>query len=120
MEKEPYRFYITRTLLGVNAVTIHEQLTTAYGPHALSYSTVQRWVKFFSAGNMEIEDEPRSGRPITKTTSENIELVRKVIEEDPHCSYEDIEAETLLSHGTINRIIHEHLKKKNCFSLGSS
>jgi len=58
------------------------------------------------------KDEPRSGRPITKTTSENIELVRKVIEEDPHCNYEDIEAATLLSHGTINRIIHEHLNKK--------
>ena len=119
MEKEPYRFYIkTCTLLGVNAVTTHEELTTAYGPHALSYSAVQRWVKFFSAGNMEIEDEPRSGRPITKTTSENIELVRKVIKEDPHCSYEDIEAETLLSHGTINRIIHEHLNKKKLLLVG--
>jgi len=61
---------------------------------------------------MEIEDEPRSERPITKTTSENIELVWKGIEEDPHCSYEDIEAEILLSHDTINRIIHEHLNKQ--------
>ena len=59
MEKEPYRFYIkTRTILGLSATAIHEELTTAYGPEAISYSTVQKWTKSFREGNMEIEDDP--------------------------------------------------------------
>ena len=65
---------------------------------------------------MEIEDDPRSGRPVSKITDENIELVRTIIDEDPHSTYDDIEAETLLSHGTIFRIIHEYLKKKKITS----
>jgi len=39
----------------------------------------------------------------TKTGPENIEL-RKVIQEDLYCTYEDIEAETLLSHNIMNKI----------------
>jgi len=65
---------------------------------------------------MEIEDDPRSGRPASKITDENIELVWTIIDEDPHSTYDDIEAETSLSHGTIFRIIHEYLKKKKITS----
>jgi histone-lysine N-methyltransferase SETMAR len=117
MEKEHYRFYIrTRTILGLNPTAIHEELTTAYGPKAISYSTVQQWAKFFREGNMEIEDDPRSGRPISATKPENIQAVQDVIDEDPHSSYEDIEAETQLSRGTIERIIHDHLRVRKLAS----
>jgi len=117
MEKEPYRFYIrTRTILGMNAATIHEELTRAYGEEAVCYSTVQKWSKFFREGKMEIEDNPRSGRPVSKITLENIQLVQRVIQEDPHCTFDDIEAETELSRGTISRIIHDHLKMKKVTS----
>jgi histone-lysine N-methyltransferase SETMAR len=117
MEKVPYRFYIrTRTLLGIDATTIHEELTTAYGDHAISYTTVQRWNKFFCEGNMELEDKPRQGRPVSRAIEENIELVRKLIEEDPHSTYEDIEEETQLSHGTVHSIIHKHLHKQKISS----
>ena len=44
--------------------------------------------------NTELEDDPRSGRPITTYTPANIELVRLVIEAEPHSTYDDIEAET--------------------------
>lgn len=117
MEKVPYRFYIrTRSLLGINATTIHEELTTAYGAHAISYTTVQRWSKYFRNGNMELEDELREGRPVSKTTKENIDLVRRIIDEDPHSSYEDIEEETELSHGTVHKIIHEYLQMQKISS----
>jgi histone-lysine N-methyltransferase SETMAR len=65
---------------------------------------------------MDVEDKPRSGRPVTQTTTENIELVQSVIEADPHSTYDDIEAETLLSRGTIETIIHDHLKMKKVTS----
>ena len=121
MEKELYRFYIkTHTLLGINASLIYEELTTVYGAQAISSSTVQRWSKYFREGKMEIEDDPRSGRSVSKITDkitdENIELVRTIIDEDPHSTNDDIEAETSLSHRTIFRIIHEYLKKKKITS----
>jgi len=94
----------------VDPTTIHKELVTAYGDHAVSYPTVQRWSKKTREGEMEIEDNPRSGRRVSETTQENIELVRSLIEEDPHSTYDDIEAETELSRGTIFNIIRDHLK----------
>ena len=65
---------------------------------------------------MEIEDQPRSGRPVSETTEENIELVRSVVEADPHSTYDEIEVETELSRGTIFNIIHDHLKLRKITS----
>lgn len=117
MNKEAIRFYIvTRTILGVSPVTIHKELTEVYGPQAVSYSTVQKRAKLAKAGQMEIEDKSRSGRPITETTPENIQEVQRIIDEDPHATYADIEEETSLSHGTIFTIIHDHLKLRKITS----
>lgn len=117
MSKEALRFYIqTRTILGFNATAIHEELTTAHGPDVVSYSTVQRWSKKTNDGIMEIEDDPRSGRPVTELTEENIQAVQRIIEKDPHSTYDDIEEDTSLSRGTIQTIIHSHLKLKKVTS----
>lgn len=117
MEKEYLRFYIkTRTLLEVDPTTIHQELVTAYGAQVLSYSVVQKWSKLIREGEMEIEDKPRSGRPVSGTTEENIDWVRSLIEEDPHSTYDDLEVETELSRGTIYNIIHNHLKLKKVTS----
>jgi len=115
--KEPLRFYIqTRTILGLTATEIHEELITAHGPDVVSYPTVQRWCKRTKEGIMEIEDNPRSGRPVTGPTEENIQEVRSLIEQDPHSTYDDIEAETSLSRGTIETIIHQYLELRKITS----
>ena len=111
MDKEQLRFYIkTRTLLEVSAKTIHEELTLAYGSEVVSYSTVQTWSKLVRDGRMQVEDNPRSGRPVSVLTKENIDLVREIIDQDPHATYDDIVEETSLSRGTIGTIIYDHLK----------
>lgn len=117
MEKEYLRFYIkTRALLEIAPVTIHEELIGAYGQDVVSYATVQRWSKSVREGKMNIEDQPRSGRPITETTEENIRLVQGIIDEDPRCTYDDLIEETSLSRGTLERIINDHLKLKKITS----
>ena len=117
MENTNLRFYIqTRTSLGITPKAVHEELVSVYGPKVLTYSTVQKWSKEFREGRMELEDAPRSGRPVSKNNEENIELVRSIIEEDPHSTYDDIEAETELSRGTIENIIHDHLKLRKITS----
>jgi len=111
MENVNFRFYIkTQYKLGKQAIEIFNQLKAVYNDQAPSYATVARWVALFKNGRESIEDDPRSGRPITGVTQDNIDAVRKVIVEDPHSTYNEIEAYTSLSCGTINRIIHEHLK----------
>ncbi|CAF1409357.1 unnamed protein product, partial [Rotaria magnacalcarata] len=64
----------------------------------------------------DVNDDPRSGRSVSELTDENIELVRKVIINDQHSTYDDIIAETFLSHGKIERIIHDHLKMRKVTS----
>ncbi|CAF4420278.1 unnamed protein product, partial [Rotaria sp. Silwood2] len=113
MDNEYNRYYIKiRTILGINPKTIHEELATASGSKAPSYPTVAEWAKRFREGREDVNDDPRSGRPVFELTDENIELVREVINHDPHSTYDDIIAETFLSHGTIERIIHDCLKMK--------
>ncbi len=117
MEKRDYRIYVKeRTNLGEKPIDIHQDLVTLHGHQAPTYSTVQKWSKQIHDGRMDIEDNPRSGRPVTAITTENIERVRTIIEEDPHSTYDDIEAQTLLSRGTIESIIHDHLRKKKVVS----
>ena len=117
MDNEYNRYYIKiRTILGINPKTIHEELATALGPKAPSYPTVAEWAKRFREGREDVNDDPRSGHPVSVLTDENIELVRQVINNDPHSTYDDIIAETSLSRGTIEQIIHNYLKMKKVTS----
>src|SRR5271155_5843621 len=108
MDNELNRYYIKiRTILETDPKTIHEELVTALGTSAPSYTTVTRWAKRFRERREDVNDDPRSGRPVSELTDENIELVRQVISNDPHLTYDEIIAETSLSHGIIERIIHD-------------
>ncbi len=102
MNKENFLFYIkVRTALDIQLTIIHDELWTVFGDEAPSFRTIARWSEWFREGREEIEDETRSGRPITETTSVNIEQVRSIIDNDPYITVEELQAETDLSHGTI-------------------
>ena len=117
MTDEFNRYYIKiRVILGINPKTIFDELTEALGLDVPSYSMVKNWAKRFREGREDVSDDPRSGRPISVLTVENIECVREVIKDDPHSTYDDIMAETDLSRGTIERIIHDHLKMRKVVS----
>ena len=51
---------------GKNAVQACEKICAIYGEDTLSKSAAQKWFARFRAGNFDVKDEPRSGRPITK------------------------------------------------------
>ena len=90
------------------------------GPNTPSYLTVVRWVSCFREEREDANDDPRSGHPVSGLTDENIELVRQILNDDPpHSTHDEIIAQTALSHGNIERIIHDCLKMKtNDISLG--
>ena len=110
MNKEHFRFYIKiRTALNIPPSVIYNELHSVHGDQVPCLRTVERWAKWFCEGREEIEDEARSGRPVTETTSENIEQIRLLIDNDPYFTIEELQEQTDLSYGTIHRIITSHL-----------
>lgn len=117
MENSNFRFYVkVRCILGISPKIISNELKSAFGNEAPSYSFVLKWAKLFKGGRQGVEDAQRSGRPITALTNENIDLVRALIEEDPYVTYDQIEASTSLTPPTIHAIIHMHLKLRKITS----
>ncbi|CAF1411319.1 unnamed protein product [Rotaria sordida] len=113
MDKEYFRFYIkVLTALHIEPIAIHNELHTVFGDEAPPFRTVQRWSKWFHDGREEVEDQERSGRPITETTCENIKQVRDLIDDDPYVTVDELEAQSGPSHGTVQRIISDHLQLK--------
>ena len=80
MDKLEYRAVINYLQLkGMTPAEIHKDMTDTLGDHAPSYATVKRWINEFKRGKDNTEDEPRSGRPLTATTPENIDLVLDMV-----------------------------------------
>ena len=117
MEKENIRFYIQmRFMLGSDARSIHNDFVAVLTDNAPGYSTVARWIQHFKQGRENLKNEQRIGRPITEKTAVNIERVRQVIQHNPYSTFGEIEAETFLSPGTIQTIIHDCLEMKKSTS----
>ena len=111
------KFYIKdRNKLGVEPKMIHNELKLFDSVHAPSLNTIYNWMKDFNNNRESLEDKPRSGRPISESTPQNIELVRNVIQENPYINYDQIQAETFLSYGTVQTIVKDKLKTKKIVS----
>jgi histone-lysine N-methyltransferase SETMAR len=107
------RGYIkTCAALNQSPISIHNNLVLVYGDNAYSYKTVTLWVNSFRAGNTNINDKPRTGRPITAKTDTNIALVEKLIDEHPRISYSYLEELTSISRGTLETIIKQELQMR--------
>ena len=73
-----------------------------------SYNTVAKWSRWFREEREDIQDQSRPARPVTQTTTEHIEEVHCLID-DPHLTIDEIQVETGMSRGTIERIISDYL-----------
>ena len=105
-----HRAYIKiRSLLGDTPRNIFNDLSRVYGSDACSESTVKKLSIRFREGREAIADDPRAGRPVTATTTNNISLVSKMIEEEPHITIEGIANHVDLSSGTVHEILSLHL-----------
>ena len=117
MDKQHIRYYIkTRSLLGLNATQIHEELIAAYGDDYVSYPTIVCWLRAFFAGRESLEDNPRSGRPITAGTQDNIDAVKDLVDEDPHISIDNIATIVDISRGSVHTILEQHLRLRKISS----
>jgi len=68
--------------LGESTTETYGKLQKAYGEHPLSRAQVFKWHKSFVEGREQVEDEPRTERPSTSKTDNNVERVRSLVR--PH------------------------------------
>ena len=81
--------------LNKSATQTFASLTEAYGDATLSRTMVFKWHKAFKEGRENVEDDPRSGRPISATNDQNVEVVRAVMAKDCRMSVRIIAGQTV-------------------------
>ena len=126
MDKTEYRAVIKFLVLeGQSSKQVEERLTSVYGQSSPSSSTIKRWVKEFQRGRESLEDDPRSGRPTTSTSPENIEKVHKLVIENRRISLYELEEATafhmdpyttyFMTNSTCPRYVQDG--SRNCFRM---
>ena len=77
-----------------------------------------KWHKAFKDGRENVENDPRSGIPISSTNDQNVEVVRAVMAKDRRFSVRMIGEEKGLDKNAVHRILTEHLHmRKICAKL---
>jgi len=104
--------------LNKSATETFASLAEAYGDATLSCTMSFEWHKAFKDGRENVEDDPRSGRPILSTNDQNVEVVRAVMAKDRRLSVRMTAEETGLDKNAIHRILTDHLyMRKICAKL---
>jgi hypothetical protein len=91
--------------LGKAAPETHEMLKTAFGDNAMGRTQTFEWFSQFKCGETSAEDSELSDRPLTGSTDENAENVRKIFNEDRRNSITEIAGRLCLTYGTWQRIL---------------
>ena len=86
------------------------------GSNAPSNHTVFNCFREFQRNKFSVQDVPRSDRPSTSVTQQTIDAVQKIIKDDPHSTYQQIEAILGTSSTTINSIIHDYLNLSKVYA----
>jgi len=73
-----------------------------------------QWFSRFKAGRISIDDDERSGRPVSNSTPEMIERVRHIIREDRRRTIDEVSTLVGIIHGTCHKILTEDLKMRRC------
>lgn len=85
--------------LGHKATEAANNICSTMGSGVLSIRTAQHWFDRFRNGNYELDDQPRSGRPIEV----DIDLLKQHIEQDPRLTTRALAALLECSHVTIEK-----------------
>jgi hypothetical protein len=86
------------TLRGKNPTKIHE----VCGDRVVDHSKVSQWASCFHEGRVSIQDDPRSGRPVTAMDNTSVVIVSTVLEEDKCKSCEEIAHEANMSTASVS------------------
>jgi len=102
--------------LNKSATETFASLTADYGDATLSRTMGFKWHKAFKEVRENVEDDPRSGRPISSTNDQNVEVVRAVMAQDRRLSVRMIAEETGLDKNAVHRILTDHLHMRKIWA----
>ena len=113
------RSYIKiETLRRKNPTEIYNALHVVCGDSVVDHSTVSRWASRFREGRVSIQDDPRSGRPVTATDDTSVFIVSTLLEEDRSKACEEIAHEANMSTASVFRILTQTLQKRKVAKSG--
>jgi hypothetical protein len=98
--------------LGKSATETLEMLHETFGEHCLSRTAVFKWRSRFKAGRVSVEDGECSGRPSTSNTTENVENIRQLINEDCRRTIHKLAYTVGISCGVCQEILMENLNMR--------
>ncbi|KAL0884101.1 hypothetical protein ABMA27_016120 [Loxostege sticticalis] len=103
---------------GNTPTQIRERMLKVFGDSSPSEFVIKFWSKQFKHGRESLEDDPRSGRPISAVTADNVEKVKNLILADRRIKQWEIARDVGISKERVHEIIHEHLgmSKYSCRS----
>jgi len=99
-------------LLGKTSGETVVMLETAYKEAALRKTQVYEWFPRFRNGELSLADQPRSGRPSTSRTDENIVIIRELILEDRRRTIDQLVDLSGVSWSSCQRNLSEELQMK--------
>jgi histone-lysine N-methyltransferase SETMAR len=100
----------------LSATECYNRIKSAYPSVKLSYETVRNWYSRFRDGYNGFDDQPRSGRPSTAVSDENINQTRQLINENPFISYSAIQQSLGVGRLAVETILTQHLHVKKVAS----
>ena len=110
MALEEQRAYINiRTLLGATPTDIKADLDTVYGSQAASYITITRWFLRFKQGRESLEDDPRSGCPLSAFSEDDVTAVKRLLDEDARYTVDEISESLSINSSPVFMILKQRL-----------
>ena len=103
------------TKLGETPLDIYNKMVLVYRD-VLSYLRVKNWAKRFREGRESLEDDAKSGHPISVITPHTIDMVRNIVEDDPHSTVAEIGLYLDISTGSVDDILVNHLEYRKISS----
>ena len=88
---------------GKNAVQARKKLSDVYGEDVLTVRQCQNWFAKFRSGNFDVEDTPRSGRPVEADE----DTIKALVDANRRITTREIAERLNLSNSTV----HNHLKR---------
>jgi [histone H3]-lysine36 N-dimethyltransferase SETMAR len=95
--------------LGKSSSETVEMMKTAFKEDAMSASSIKFWYSRFKDGRQLTSSDPRSGRPVTAKTPDNIERVRAAIMEDRRLTVRELEDDLGIPKTTVFEILRDEL-----------
>ena len=88
---------------------IHVDVVSTLGDDAPALSTVKKWAEELKRGRESLEDDPRSGRPSTATTQENIGRIHQMVMNDRRLTICHLANVMSISRERVENILHNEL-----------